>query len=377
MRLFDFILQNMEPILLEWEAFARAVQPRDRRMDVAELRDHAEDMLRVIAEDMQAPQTENERFAKSKGERDSRSTDSAAQIHAEGRLDSGFSISLLASEYRALRASVLKLWSHQGHCNENGAIEDIIRFNEAIDQSLTESVERYSAAVSMQQDVFIGILGHDLRTPLQSLSHGAQYLKHTAAPDSKLGQLGVRMYKSVRRMTGMIDNLLDFTKSRVGGGINLTLQEGQLSAVAEQVIDEFRSYNPDRYFRYRNEGNCFGEWDPGHLAQVFQNLIANALQYGTKEKPVTVRTQGRHNAVFIHVHNFGSPITKAGQQKLFDLFHRHAHAIKDGGVAHNLGLGLYIVREIAIAHGGSVHVNSSKEGGTEFTVRLPKRQQRS
>lgn len=374
MRLFDFILENMEPILLEWEAFARGVQPADNRMDVIELRDHAEDMLRVIAADMQIPQTDREQFEKSKGRKCKQSADTAAEIHAIGRLDSGFSISLLASEYRALRASVLKLWSREGHGSQTGAIDDIIRFNEAIDQALAESVERYSEAVSIQQDVFIGILGHDLRTPLQSLSLGAQFLMQGDEADKKLSQLGARMCRSVRRMTGMIDNLLDFTKSRIGGGMSILPEETELSAVAEQVVEEFRSYNPDSDIRYDIKGNCLGEWDAGRVAQIFQNLIGNALQYGTKEKPITVEMEDLQDHVFIKVHNHGTPITEPEQQRLFDLLHRHTDAAKEGRFTQNLGLGLYIVREIAIAHGGDVDVTSSEESGTTFTVRLPRPQ---
>ncbi len=373
MRLYDFILEDMEPILVEWERFAKEVQPDGQIMDTVELRDHAEEMLRVIAADMQSPQTKGEQEDKSKGKKSRQSGDTAAEIHAIGRLGSGFSISLLASEYRALRASVLKLWAQKGYAVLPGAIEDIIRFNEAIDQSLAESIERYSEAVSMQQDVFIGILGHDLRTPLQSLSHGAQFLMHGKDMDSNIIRLGARMSRSVRRMTGMIDNLLDFTRSRIGGGMTITPHETELSAVAEQVVDEFMSYNPDRKIDYHIKGNCKGEWDAGRVAQIFQNLIGNALQYGASDSPITVTTEDRQDYAAIRVHNHGTPITKPEQTKLFDLLHRHAYAAKEGHFTRNLGLGLYIVREIAVAHGGTVSVSSSAKGGTEFEVCLPKR----
>lgn len=329
--------------------------------------------MRVIAADMQVPQTALEQVEKSKGEKTQTTQDTAAEVHGVDRLEAGFSISLLTSEYRALRASVLKLWSRQGLNLTEGTIEDIVRFNEAIDEALAESVERYSHALTMQQDVFVGILGHDLRTPLQSLSHGAHFLMHGKdLPGERIVELGARMSRSVRRMTGMIDNLLDFTKSRVGGGISLAPQETQLSAVAQQVVDEIQSYNPDRNFLFTVQGNCIGNWDPGRLAQIYQNLIGNALQYGTSDTPITVSAEDLQNDVVIKVKNFGTPIDKAEQRKLFDLFHRHASATKAGRLNQNLGLGLYIVREIAVAHGGSVSVTSSEENGTEFIVRLPK-----
>lgn len=244
MRLFDFILENMEPILTEWENFARTIQPPEGDMDVIELRDHAEEMLRVIAADMQTPQIERERAEKSKGNKPREAGHTAAETHGMSRLASGFSINLPAAEYRALRASVLRLWLLGQQSGQPEDMEDLIRFNEAIDQALAECVGRYSEVVMMEQNVFLGILGHDLRTPLQFISQGAQYLMLAGDTDSRAAQLGVRMFNSVKRMAGMIDNLLDFTQSRIGGGIQIAPTETDLASTAEQVVNELCSNNP-------------------------------------------------------------------------------------------------------------------------------------
>src|SRR5690606_12671908 len=119
-------------------SFARNIQPHEGDMDVVELRDHAEEMLRVMAADMQTPQTEGERAEKSKGNQLREASETAAETHAASRAASGFSINLLAAEYRALRASVLRLWLQENQARQPEDIEDLIRFNEAIDQALAE-----------------------------------------------------------------------------------------------------------------------------------------------------------------------------------------------------------------------------------------------
>lgn len=368
MRLFDFILENMECILKEWENFARAKQPSGCDMNVVELRDHAEEMLYTIAADMQMPQTKREQTEKSLGNTP-RTGDTAAKTHAASRVGFGFSVNLLAAEYRALRASVLRLWLNQ-HERRSEDMKDLIRFNEAIDQLLAEAVGRYSEIVTMDQHVFLGILGHDLRTPLQSISQGAQYLMIANDTDSKIGQLGTRMNNSVRRMAEMIDNLLDFTQARIGGGIRIAPTEIDLAAVAGQVVDEICSNNPGRVIHNEIKGNCKGHWDPGRVAQIYQNLIGNALQYGDRDKAVTVTSGSDSEAAVIRVHNEGEPIPEQERERLFDLLHRHTESI--GNPHRNLGLGLYIVREIVLAHGGTITVTSTKAEGTEFVVRLPK-----
>src|SRR5690606_15215745 len=139
--------------------------------------------------------------------------------------------------FRALRASVLRLWLAENGETSEDKVTDIIRFNEAIDQAIAESVARFSGIVGSAQDVFIGILGHDLRTPLQSIGSGAQFLMH-GEQQSHLIQLGSRMYRSVGRMQGLLDNLLDFTHSRIGGGIHINRRLCDLREIAEEVINE-------------------------------------------------------------------------------------------------------------------------------------------
>lgn len=377
MRLKSFILENMEPILSEWVEFARKVQPPEGSMDILELRDHAEEMLRTIAGDLQTPQTDSERKVKSEGDKPRGTRDTAAETHATGRLRSGFPIDSLVSEYRALRSSVLSLWLKKGKLEGDDQISDLLRFNEAIDQALAESVARYSGVMTQGQDVFLGILGHDLRSPLQSLSLGAQYLINSEQVESGMVQLGSRMFSSVTRMKGMLDNLLDFTQSRLGDRIHISPGRCDLSKVSEEVTEEFRLANPTRIIDNSSHGNCIGNWDHLRISQVYQNLISNAVQYGFPDTAISVFTEGKDDEVVFSVHNKGPIIPAKDQNRMFELMQRvigHADS-PDRTVHANLGLGLYIAREIVRAHQGTISVSSSDKEGTRFTVCLPREMQ--
>lgn len=370
MRLHQFILENMEQILREWVIFARSIQPGN--MSNKELRDHAEEMLKTIATDLATPQTEFEQIEKSKGRQPHKEGETAAEIHADCRLNSGFSIDLLASEYRALRASVLRLWFVENKCNSKEEAEDLIRFNEGIDQALAESIARYSEAIILSQDIFLGVLGHDLRDPLNSIGAGAQFLTQVGDHDSRSVKLGTQMYTSVLRMNKMLDNLLNFTQSRIGGGLQISASYVDLAQISNDVIEEFRLSNPNRIIHNQVDGNCAGNWDAGRLSQAYQNLISNALQYGSAESAITVLTKDYGDHVVFTVQNHGVPIPEQNQYQIFDLMHRVPSIDAERNMRKNLGLGLYIVREIITAHHGDISVSSTEEQGTTFRVQLPK-----
>ncbi len=360
MRLSAFILENLEPILQEWEDFARGIQPPHRSMDVAELRDHAKEMLEEIAAELGASST---------GE--STEGDRAAEIHAEARLKSGFNIDQLVSEYRALRASVLRLWFQREKTATWFEVEDMTRFNHALDRALSDSVARYSSMVRRSEDIFLGIVGHDLRTPLQYLSIGAEFLMRSTS-DPQLIQLGSRMFDSTARMGHILNNLLDFTRSRTGSGMPISPQAADLAVISEQVADEFRFSDPSRVIVTEVSGDVTGRWDAARIGQVCQNLIGNALQHGDGEHSVTVRTLGDADGVRITVHNRGESIPESELAGIFDPLYRYAGKSTEGSDRKNMGLGLYIVREIVSAHGGRIDVHSTPNDGTTFEVWLPR-----
>src|SRR5512140_2623581 len=178
MRLSDFILANREPILAEWQTFALSCAPASGSMDVAALRDHADAMLLVMAADLATPQGRLEQSEKSKGHAlaDDPQAVTAAEQHGAGRAESGFTVEQMVAEYRALRASVIRLWTRAKGELVPADVEDLTRFNEAIDQSLAESVTRYNQDLSQAKDIFLAVLGHDLRTPLGAIYTSARFM---------------------------------------------------------------------------------------------------------------------------------------------------------------------------------------------------------
>jgi signal transduction histidine kinase len=177
MRLADFIMENVEPILVEWEAFARGIAPGEK-MDALALRDHAGEILLATVEDMRSARSSAERSARSRGHRreDGACLNGASEQHAMGRLGSGFDLLELVSEYRALRASVLRLWHESASRSHDSDVDDVTRFNESIDQSLSKAVSSYTKRVDQSRDLFLAILGHDLRNPLNSIAMSASLL---------------------------------------------------------------------------------------------------------------------------------------------------------------------------------------------------------
>ena len=175
-KLADFIRDNMSHIIAEWEDFARTLIPASNDMTPLTLRDHINEILSFIVNDIKSPQTRLEQVKKSKGDKEKNALPTAAETHAALRLAGGFDIDQMVSEYRALRASVIKLWGIANPGMDNGDIIDLIRFNESIDQELAESVSLYTKKVSDSKDMFIGILSHDLRSPLGAISMSAQLI---------------------------------------------------------------------------------------------------------------------------------------------------------------------------------------------------------
>lgn len=372
MRLSVFIHENLDRILQDWEEFARSIQPPHRVMGAVELRDHAEELLREIADDLLRPRSDIEKLAQSRGLAPARESESAAIIHATLRLKSGFTIDQLVAEYRALRTSVLHLWSNRIKTASWFEVEDITRFNEEVDRVLSESVIQYSKMERKAQDIFIGILGHDIRTPLNAISMGAETLMRTASLDSKCIQVASRILNSSARIGAMVSDVLDFTHARFG--MRLTPQASNIGLLAEQVIEEIRSANPDRAIVLRASGDLDGTWDSGRISQVLSNLVNNALQHGSSTEAVSVSLGEDGDKVVVAVHNAGTPIPEEEIGHIFEPLHHYTITPRSGQRAHaNLGLGLYIAREAVIAHGGTISVVSTMPEGTTFTIQLPKR----
>jgi len=377
MRLADFILANREPILEEWVAFARTCAPASTAMDLEGLRDHANDMLTVIAADLATPQNQAEQSEKSRGQGVSEAAtgETAAEEHGAGRAESGFSVEQMVAEYRALRASVIRLWTDETGGLGVDDIEDLTRFNEAIDQALAESVSRYNQDLDQAKDVFLAILGHDLRTPLGAIYTSAAFILDTQELQEPALTLMTRIARSATRTVEMVGDLLDFTRSRLGGGIPIERAETSIGKVVHDVVDEIAAANPARKFDVETRGEERGEWDCERISQALSNLVSNAVQHGAADGVVSVRVNGAGDEVLISVNNRGAPIPRERLNGIFNPLKSRSRVVgaAAGGPQGSLGLGLYIAEQIVRAHRGNVRVESSEAEGTTFTVCLPRR----
>jgi signal transduction histidine kinase len=374
MRLADFIETNFEPILAEWVRFAATCGTAGESMDLVALRDHAKEMLQTIVEDLRTPQTDDEQVEKSKGNADAADSevDTPAEVHGAGRAEDGFTVGEMVSEYRALRASVIRLWSDAAGSLTGDDLRDLMRFNEAIDQALAESIGRYTTDLDRSKEMFVAILGHDLRTPLGAVVMASQFMLETGELAEPHLTLTTRIARSARRMNQMVGDLLDFTRGRLGSGIPIVRGKMDLAKEITHAVEEMAAANPESVLRLETSGDLSGSWDCARTSQVLANILGNAVQHGSPKTPIDVNARGEKDEVVVRVHNRGAAIPAADLPTLFSPFKRLGQGKSATAGSTSLGLGLYIADRIVAAHGGSIDVESSDDAGTSFTVHLPR-----
>jgi signal transduction histidine kinase/FixJ family two-component response regulator len=220
------------------------------------------------------------------------------------------------------------------------------------------------------RDLFIGMLGHDLRNPLNSVNVGVHVLAAVPALTPHEKRTIDRIRSSASRMNRMITQILDLTRTRAGGGMPIERRPSDVCAICTQVVEELAAVHAERRVERDYTGDASGAWDPDRLAQVFSNLIGNALTYGRPDTPVTVRIAAHPDRIECSVHNFGVPIQADVLPRLFDPFRRAMQGKSAGTLG--LGLGLFIAQQIVRAHGGELAVHSSESEGTTFRFELPR-----
>jgi signal transduction histidine kinase len=368
--LASFITDRSKAISSEWAEFARRHLTAATKMNVDERRDHIEAMLAAIAADMSAPQTKVAQASKSTGNSDaSAPIDRAANAHGTDRAATGFSPVDVVAEFRALRASVLRLWAEHDPGLGPGSLEEISRFNEAVDELLVQSMTRYAADVDHAKDIFLGVLGHDLRNPLGAIMMSATVMMTQEGPSWPHAKTAARIVNAGTRMDGLIGDLVDFTRSRLGGGIPIARARTDLEVISRQTVDEIRAFHPRSEISFQASGDLHGNWDSGRIGQAISNLLGNAVQHGTAHALIEVTATGTADAVAVSVRNQG---TRIPERDLLDIFNPFKQLETPAKAHHSIGLGLYVVDAIAKAHEGTVDVESD-DLGTTFTLRLPRR----
>lgn len=235
------------------------------------------------------------------------------------------------------------------------------------DISSRKDAEERTARTEHFRDQLLGVMGTDLRKPLHAIQLGTGALQRLEGLEPPQQQLVVHMAQAARRMDRMIQELLDFTRARLAGGLSLRLEPSALGALVERVVEERRKAHPGRTVSVEAEGDLRGTWDGQRLSQLADSLLGTVLHHGTAEQPVTVRLLGAVGGVTLSVHSHGWVVPADEHAALFEPFRRG----RTGG-AEGLGLGLFIARQIALAHGGRLTVESCAHGGGRFIVWLPR-----
>ena len=397
-RLADFILANVEPILMDWESFALAIWPKGATADPEELRNEAGDILRATALDMKSDQTALQQADKSKGralEDDGNSLTQASASHGRGRVVSGFELWAVIAEYRALRASVLRLWRESEPHPERCDLDDVTRFNESIDQSLTHAVRshaeqveqhrealmaseqaarREAEAANRAKDLFLATLSHEMRTPLNAIVGWLNILRNEDAATKHFAEGLNVIERNTIAQAQLIDDLLDVSRI-VSGKLRVDIQPCELTDVVNAGLNATRTAADARGITLvvRLDPAASAAWcDRVRIQQVVWNLVSNAIKFTPKGGQVQVTLSREASSFQIQVTDTGQGISSDLLPHVFDRFRQADSSLRRRFAG--LGLGLSIVKYIVEAHGGTVEATSPGEGkGSTFTVRLPVR----
>jgi signal transduction histidine kinase len=253
-------------------------------------------------------------------------------------------------------------------------MDEMIRFNEAIDQAIAESVSTFADKAGEARDVFLAMLGHDLRSPLSAIGLTSEYFERPEVDITRRISSARRIKRSVASMAVMVNDLLEFSRLQLGGTIPVIRVDCDLVEICERAVDDARTAHPACTFELEAPPALAGAFDADRLGQVLGNLLNNAARYRTRGTPVTLAVATDGDEAVMTVHNFGPAIPEEARESIFQPLVQLKSP--EQGAEHarsSVGLGLFIARQMVQAHGGSLGVASSKETGTSFSARLPRR----
>lgn len=234
-------------------------------------------------------------------------------------------------------------------------------------RSLSDELDQKRLDEERARDLFLAILGHDLRNPLDAISMSSQLLAKAPLSAELTQKMASRITAASQRMTHMLDDIQDYARSRLGADLILRRTPQRLGALASAAIDEARGANPGLVVELVQESPDDGWWDGERLSRVIANLLRNAVEHGAVGRPIVVRTSGRADLRVLSVRNEGQPIPEDVRERLFEPM---VHRATDAPAASNMGLGLFVCRTIVEAHGGRIGVQTG-DAGTEFRIELP------
>lgn len=350
----DRLRARKQNISDKWETEVRDQIPRLRPLDSHTLCNHLPELLEALAKWIEGDEA---------GARDG--FDALAEGHAVQRLGYGVDLATLTREYALLRSVLFR------DCLVPAILESspetLAQLNDGLDEAILQAVRRYALGRDEVRDRFIGILAHDLRNPLNTIAIAAERLLARANGDERVFHTARIIARSTDRMTRMIAQVISVAQEHLGGGIPIALEPGDLGEICRETVDELATGHPERDVRIEVYGNVEGVWDRDRVIQAMSNLVGNALQHGLDPIRVIVREAVDRQSISTTVSNAGHAPTTEEVSAMFDPF--RATSARRGG----LGLGLYIVRAIARAHGARISTRQGEDGeGFLFTIIWPR-----
>lgn len=341
-----------------YETLVRAELPELDRLDHAALLDHLPEFLEGLA-----------RWVEGNTAAAGAGFTALAEGHAIQRLGYGISLVTVTREYIVLRSTILNELMSVRSSEATGP--QLVRVNEGMDEAVHEAVRRYSSRRDEVRDRFIGVLAHDLRNPLQGIVLAARRIAAAASPGTAdtLHRLTEIITRSAERMGRMVQDVIDLARGQIGGGIPIVLRHADMGALSREVIEEIEQAFPGRELVLEREGDLRGVWDHDRVVQALSNLVGYALERGATGVVMSAREAPDHQAVVTTVHDTGRPVPSAEVAGAFDPFLGEPGTDSSRG---GLGLGLYIARQICLAHGARAGLDSSDASGTTISIEWPR-----
>lgn len=274
-----------------------------------------------------------------------------------------YNVHSVISEYQILRWTIFDvLRLHGVQLNDN----EVFVINVSIDGAIRESVNAFALAQAALRERFIAALTHDLRNPLSTAHMAAELIRQSSDP-ARIKEFAGRIVDNLRRMDGMLQDLLDSATFQAGERLQLRLEEFDIQEVVKETCDQFTiTHGP----RFQILGTAVrGWWDREAIKRALENIIGNALKYGARDTSIRIKTDSRGGRMILSVHNEGESIPPDQIESIFQVFGRAA-AAKEGS-EEGWGIGLSYVRNVAESHGGSVAADSTVQRGTTFLIDIP------
>ncbi len=376
MQLSTFIVASLDTIVEEWQAFGRPSAPSLSRSEAAEIRDCLKGVLLAIARDMERDGAGARRHAAATARE--AGADSLPSIrHGRLRQQYGIGAGQLVEEFGSLRATVLARWYFSGARKDGGSVlHQSLRFNQAVDAALRDSAEGFTQALTATRDAYLFTLAQDLRNPLSAIHVASAVL---ARPDfgPEIRRNSTRRVRAaLTQMDGLVSDLLEYTRRRSAPGIPVDQSSCDLKQVCEASIETVRTSHPARTFHLAASDELVLCADAPRIQQALANLLHNAIQHGDGQSVIKLDASADEAGASLSVWNAGRAIPEASLEAIFEPWVRvpgEASAASDRLPA-SLGLGLFIAREIVVAHGGTIAATSDAVAGTRFTIWLPRHQ---